>query len=247
MCVGVWVCEREEPSYNTIHWRNNHGASNAKTWISHAEPLAACTCVSSVLMQMHHAWQCMLETQHKSIYIHQNRNDLFVQFITESPILLWRQFPRLLIEIIATGRTSPAPSEEEPLLQSKSLIFCRKSSRRIFGKWESGYGKWSSSVGYSVITVFFCRPCRQAIFKLVVKSSFSQWERIKGKWMAPSSITISGKHVHQCSSSYNCDICAGVCTEILHTLATLLWSMCVWICVIQTVCWCGVTLQSEVT
>lgn len=40
---------------------------------------------------------------------------------------------------------------------SESLIFSRKSSRRIYGKWESGDGKWSSSAGYSVITVFFYR------------------------------------------------------------------------------------------
>ena len=40
---------------------------------------------------------------------------------------------------------------------SESLIFSRKSSRRIYGKWESGDGKWSSSAGYSVITAFFYR------------------------------------------------------------------------------------------
>lgn len=37
---------------------------------------------------------------------------------------------------------------------SESLIFSRKSSRRIYGKWESWDGKRSSSAGYSVITVF---------------------------------------------------------------------------------------------
>lgn len=40
---------------------------------------------------------------------------------------------------------------------SESLIFSRKSSGRIYGKWESGDGKWSGSAGYSVITAFFYR------------------------------------------------------------------------------------------
>lgn len=40
---------------------------------------------------------------------------------------------------------------------SESLISSWKSSRRIYGKWESWDGKWSSSAGYTVITVFCIR------------------------------------------------------------------------------------------
>lgn len=45
-----------------------------------------------------------------------------------------------------------------PILKvSESLIFSRKSSGWIYGKWESGDGKWCGSAGYSVITAFFYR------------------------------------------------------------------------------------------
>lgn len=52
---------------------------------------------------------------------------------------------------------------------SESLIFSRKSSRRIYGKWKSGDGKWSSSAGYSVITVFFYRQATVSSYFHVVK------------------------------------------------------------------------------
>lgn len=52
---------------------------------------------------------------------------------------------------------------------SESLIFGRKSSNRIYGKWRSGDGKWSSSAGYSVITVFCYRQATVSSYFPVVK------------------------------------------------------------------------------
>lgn len=78
---------------------------------------------------------------------------------------------------------------------SESLISSRKSSRQIYGKWESRDSKWLSSAGYSVITVFCLR--RATSVQLFSSLWLTEvWSLIEGvcscslcrwKWKVPSS------------------------------------------------------------
>ena len=94
--------------------------------------------------------------------------------LLQCSILLWnaREFTRLLIEIIATGRTSPTPSEE-PLFwkwvnhwfsagnhQGKSMV-----NERV----EMANGPVQQDIQLSLYFFFIDRPWCPAIFKLVVK------------------------------------------------------------------------------
>lgn len=116
---------------------------------------------------------CAERPQHKSIQIHLlHTNDSFVQFITvcHSIVRAPRNHTPLDWNHCQWEKRADTLRGAAILKVSESLIFSRKSSRRIYSKWENGDGKWFASAGYSVIT-FIDRPRCPAISKLVVKWS----------------------------------------------------------------------------
>ena len=90
----------------------------------------------------------------------------YLSNLLQCSIPLWksREFTRLDWNHCHWGNRGQLLGGPAILKVRESLIFSRKSSRRIHGKWQRGDGKWSISAGYSVSTLFFYEQDQWCLF-----------------------------------------------------------------------------------